>query len=78
MKKTKNTKRGNITVKNVLHGLLMTVLGSVFTGLTQALSTGTADFKTIGLGAAGAGLGYIGKKFFENEKGEIINTNDGQ
>ena len=68
----KNNKMFKITVKNFLHGLFMAAIGAVISGLTNGVATGQIDAKIIGIGAASAGLGYIGKKLSENSNGEIL------
>lgn len=58
------------------HGLVTSVLGAMTVGVYQMINEGklptsAADLKTIGISAAGAGVGYILKNIFSNSAGNF-------
>ena len=66
----------NLNLRDVLHGLISTIIGAVITSLGQGLSTGSVDPKTIALGAGVAGLSYLGTQLPKNSNGEIFTPED--
>ena len=68
MKRSKFLRLGK---RDLINGLLIAVLSSVIVTLQQQLTTGTYSLKEIGIVALSAGLAYLSKNLFENEKGEL-------
>lgn len=64
---------GKLDLKDVLHGLYTAVIGAALGSLNAALTSGTPlDIKSIGTGAAIAGLGYLTKRLTTNGEGQIL------
>ena len=68
MKRSKFLRLGK---RDMINGLLIAVLSSVIVTLQQQLTTGSYSLKEIGIVALSAGLAYLSKNLFENEKGEL-------
>lgn len=68
----KKSKLFRVNFRDFLKGLVVSVIGAVLTGATTAFQTGTTDIKTIGAGAAVAGLSYIGKNLLDNSEGKLL------
>ena len=68
MKRSKFLRLGK---RDLINGLLIAVLSSVIVTLQQQLTTGSYSLKEIGIVALSAGLAYLSKNLFENEKGEL-------
>ena len=67
----KNSKLFTINFKDILHGIVAAVLGSVVAGLSTGLQAGVVDPRLIGLSALSTGLGYIGKQLVSNSENQI-------
>ncbi len=63
--------------RDLLHGLISAVSGAIIASAYAGLQTGhlpidAASLHTIGLGAAVAGLGYLGKQLGVNSEGDFL------
>ena len=59
-----------VNVKDAIRGVLMAVISAVLTVILQVLQNGSAiDWKAVGVVALIAGISYILKNFFSNDKG---------
>lgn len=69
-----NSKLFAINAKDLLKGLILVVLTSVITIVTQTLQLGslTFDWKTIGMTALTAGLAYLLKQLTTNSDGQPL------
>ena len=69
-------KIGSLSLRDLLHGLFVTVFGAVFTVIIQLIqNNGFSLTKQDGLQvlsvAVIAGLSYLSKKLFSDEKGNL-------
>ena len=59
-----------VNVKDAIKGVIMAVISAVLTVILQVLQNGSAiDWKAVGVVALIAGISYILKNFFSNDKG---------
>jgi len=67
----------SLDFKDILKGLLMSVLTPVIVIIQQSIESGvfTLDWKSIGLAAIGGGVAYLVKNFFTQPK-EIKSLSD--
>jgi phosphoglycerol transferase MdoB-like AlkP superfamily enzyme len=58
--------------RDLVKGLVVSVLTSVITLLIQELQTGTINWNTIGIAALSSGLGYILKQLATDHNGDLL------
>jgi hypothetical protein len=62
------SKKFKLNFRDIIKGLVVTVISGVITTAYQGLQTGTPmDINQIGVSAGAAGVGYICKNFFEGK-----------
>lgn len=71
----KRSKFGRLNLRDIIHGVLMTVIGTVGTGVITSLNAGHlpigAEFQPLLMMGAASGGTYILKQVFTNEEGNI-------
>lgn len=72
------SKQWSLQGRDWVKGLVLAVLSSVFAIVQVALDAGSLDFdwKTIGIAAVSAALGYLSKNFFETTK--VVEVKQGE
>ena len=71
-----NSEFGKLNLRDLLNGMFVAVVTSVFVGLGNAMQNGAfpdmAQLKAIGIIGLSAGLAYLSTNMLSNSNGEIL------